>query len=312
MNDVTLEGREIAPGVWRTFAPGLYPDLPNEEYQKGEGTSKSHLDDIAAELGMTPHHYWHTRLDPNRVAKPKTEALILGDAIHKAILEPDLFSTNFVELPGDAPARPTAAMLKSKNPSANSMDRVSWWADFQAEHGEKIALKSDDYLMVTRMRDAVYAHPTVRKNNLLVGGNVEQSFYAIDPETGALIKCRTDYETLERDARIIDVKSTDDASPEGFAKSVYKYRYDVQNGWYPHVIRSAFEQQVEVRSFIFIAIEKEWPHAIGIHWLDPEDIATGLVVAKRDLRLIESCKASNEWPDFGCAPGQLRRINRKV
>lgn len=307
-----IEAQQVAPGVWDTIQPGVYDKVPNEIYQASLGTSKSHLDDMDPEQGNTPLHYWAKRVDPDRLILPKSDALIVGDAIHKAILEPDLFHQNIAELPEDAPSRPTKAMLKAKSRSASSQDRINWWADWDANHDGQISLKNADYQAVLKMRDVVHLHPTVKQHQLLSGGKAEQTFYAIDPVTGALIKCRTDYELLEREAMVLDVKSTEDASPAGFYWSVKKYRYDVQDAWYRHTIASAFERQIQVRKFIFLAIEKTWPYATGIHWIDPNDLPTALDVAHRDHARILDCRATNTWPDHGCEPTQLRRLNRSL
>lgn len=308
------EARETAPGRWSegewTPAPGVYDGVPNEVYQEGDGTSKSHLDDIAPECGHTPEHYYDKRLAPDREPPKKTDALILGDAIHKAILEPDLFNRNIVMLPEDAPQRPTTAMLKSTKRSDNSQMRVEWWEDWDANNRGKIALKADDYQAVVKIRDKVHGHPIVRQNNLLRGGRAERSYYATDPITGALIKCRVDYDLMERDAWVLDVKSTEDADPEAFARSVYQYRYDVQDAWYRHVIKSA--SGVTPRRFFFLCIEKVRPFACGIYWVDPLDLPGALQLAHRDHARILECKATGEWPDYAYQPRQLRRINRRI
>lgn len=300
---------EVSPGVWEpAIAAGLYPDMTNEAYHASKGVSKSHLDDICIEHGFSPLHYWDKRVNPDQPPpKEKEEHLILGDAIHKAILEPDLMS-GFAFVPEDAPAKPTEAMKNSKNPSISSQDRVSWWADFERENEGKRILPVKMHKALIGARDAVHMHPAAK--HLFKGGNAEQTFFATDPVTGALIKCRTDYDVLEREAMIVDLKTTDDAAPKAFEKSMRNFRYDVQDPWYRHVIHSAFDQQDIVRKFVFVAVEKVRPFAVGIYWIEDDDRQQGMALARRDLDTILACRQSNMWPDFGCKP-QLLRVNRR-
>lgn len=305
------DAAEVSPGKWEpVIAPGLYPDMTNEEYHASPGVSKSHLDDIAPEPGHAPLHYWDKRINPDQdPPKEKEDALVLGDAIHKAILQPDLMS-QFAYVPDDAPARPTDAMRKAKNPSISSQDRVSWWGDFEAEHEGKTILPAKMHKAIQGARDAVHMHPAAK--HLFRGGNAEQTFFAIDPETGALIKCRADYELLEREGMLVDLKTTEDAAPRAFKNSMRTYRYDVQDPWYTHVVHSAFDTAEIVRKFVFVAVEKVRPFALGIYWIEPADRRMGMDMARRDLATILECRRTGVWPDFGCAPKSLIIDRRNV
>lgn len=259
------------------LAPGLYPELTNDAYHASEGISKSHLDDIAPP--NCPMHYWDKRINPDREPEKKTPALILGDAIHKAILEPDLLSKNFAVWEG---------------PSRSTKEGKAAWAEFVPTTLGKTILSADDYKIVVRSRDAAHRHPVA--SGLLKGGRSEQTYYSIDPQTGELIKCRVDYDLTEHDGIMVDVKSTESSSDDGFGGKAAGYRYYVQSGWYPHVVN---QLGIDVANFVFIAIEKERPNAIGIYWAEPEDVIAGMIEARRDLALILECRARKRWPDYG-------------
>ena len=70
--------------------------MTNEAYH-GDTTriSKSGLDLIA----KSPAHYWSRYLDPNREKKEPTAAMLLGTAVHFAILEPEEFGRRYQVLP---------------------------------------------------------------------------------------------------------------------------------------------------------------------------------------------------------------------
>lgn len=251
-------------------------EISNDDYHAGPGISKSHLDVIAEK---SPLHYWYKYINPDRVRDEPTPDMKLGSAIHSAILEPDLFESDYIVSP--------AFNRRTKEGRALA-------AEFEEENAGKTVLTLDDYEICLAIRDRVYKHPIA--SGLLSGGKAEQSFYAIDPETGELIKCRFDY-LHESGAAAIDVKSTLDASPAGFAKSCANFRYDIQPAWYFDILDLLYGEVPE--HWIFLAFEKKPPYAIGVYYVTPEIIDRARIAARRDFLRIVECKRNNHWPDYG-------------
>lgn len=266
-----------ADGVLHPHPLGLV-DCTNDEYHGGPGVSKSALDVIAK---GSPRHYWAKYIDPNRVRQEPTPAMVLGSAVHAAILEPDSFTSEYVANPGF-----------DRRTKAGKAD----YEAFQLEHAGKTILTDEQMQTCFAMRDAVHMHPVAA--GLLTCGKAEQSFYGIDNETGELIKCRTDY-LHDSGAMIVDLKTTEDASPDGFGKSAANFRYPVQTAWYRHVMDSAFGEHPQ--HWVFLAVEKSPPYAVGIYFAQPEDVQRAMVAARRDLKRIVECKRSGHWPDYGAA-----------
>ena len=262
-----------ADGVLHPHPLGLV-ECTNDQYHSGPGVSKSHLDTIA---GASPRHYWHKYINPDRVREEPTPAMVLGSAIHSAILEPDLFPLEYVADPGI-----------NRRTNAGKAE----YEAFVAENAGKIVLNDEQMQTCLAVRDAVHLHPVAA--GLLQGGDAEQSFYAIDPETGELIKCRTDY--LAGDL-IVDVKSTEDASPDGFGKSAANFRYPMQVAWYRHVMNAAFGEHPQ--HWVFLAVEKKPPYAIGLYFAEPDMVQRALLACRRDLMRIVNCKRTGQWPDYG-------------
>ena len=268
----------LAPDADGVLAPhpiGLV-DCTNEQYHSGPGVSKSHLDAIA---GKSPRHYWQKYINPDRERTPPTPAMVMGSAIHSAILEPDLFPSEYVANPGI-----------ERRSNAGKAE----YAAFEAEHKGKIVLSDEDFQACLAIRDAVHSHPLAA--GLLTLGQAEQSFYGIDPETGELIKCRTDY-MHDSGSMIVDLKSTEDASPDGFGKSAANFRYPVQIAWYHDVMDAAYGEHPE--HWVFMAVEKKPPYAIGIYFTDPADVQRARVAARRDFMRIVEAKRAGVWPDYG-------------
>lgn len=254
---------------------GLVTDLSNEAYHTGPGISKSHLDRIAPP--NSPLHYWNVYLNPEREPTEATPEMLKGTAIHTAILEPDLFPAQVVESP--------AFNRRTKDGKAEAE------AFAQANAG-KIILDPEDYQDCLAVRDAVHRHPLA--GSLLRAGKVEQSFFATDPTTGELIKCRPDF--LRDDGIMVDLKSTASAAPDEFNRSVWNYRYYVQAPWYLDIPRLLYGEAPP--DFVFLAVEKKPPYAIGVYYLDADYMDRGRLHYRRDINAIAACRARNQWPDF--------------
>lgn len=261
------------------------PALTNAEYHALTGViSKSHLD----EIHRSPAHYWARYLDPDRVPEPPTEAMQLGTALHTAVLEPEQWDLTCVVTPEDAPKRPTSVQRNAAKPSPATFEAVEFWDAFDAAAAGKIILKAEDAERVKAMAAAVRQHPAAA---FLLGqdGKAEQSYCWTDAATGLECKCRPDYHTADR--RIIaDVKTTDDASPEGFARSVAKFRYHVQAAWYLDGLCA--------EQFVFIAVEKRKPYCVAVYAASPAMVEQGRLEAAADLRAIAECRAAERWPGY--------------
>lgn len=265
-------------------------DISNDDYHAGPGISKSHLDAIAEK---SPLHYWHKYINPERERAEPTTAMKLGTAIHSAILEPDLFATNFVQAP--------AFNRRTKEGRALA-------EEFEAKNEGKTVLTPEDHQTCLTIRDRVYAHPLAA--GLLKDGKAEQSYYANDPETGELIKCRFDY-LLDSGEMAIDVKSAIDASPAGFGRAVGNLRYDVAPAWYFDVLDVLYGEVPD--HWVWLVVEKEPPYAIGIYYVLPEMVQRAREAARRDFMRIVECKQKDHWPDYALniqaveLPGWVKR-----
>lgn len=277
-------------------------DMTNERYHASPGISKSHLDVIAKK---SPKHYWEKYLNPDHEVEPKSAVFQFGQASHTAILEPETMDERvIVGLPHD------------RRSNANKQA----WGEFELEHFGKIILTREQHDGVLRIVDNVWANPEAA--GLLTGGKAEQSYFAmmdvIDPDDGSvlidnetgeiiqeLVKCQTDYINWNA-GYILDLKSTEDASEEGFGKSCANYRYPVQNAWYNDVLdASPYGRHPE--AWAFLCFEKEPPFALGIYYLDDFDIARGRFAAQRDYKRIVECRRANHWPDY--TVGGAKKLN---
>ena len=237
--------------------------LSNEEYHADPAVSASHLHQVA----RSGQHYWARYVTKVPELPKSTAAMTMGSLVHCAVLEPDELLKRY----GACPPRNTKAGKEAAAEMlANGIEPVSGSDLQQAQH----------------MASAVRRHPYAAE--LLSAGKPETSIWWDDPETGLRCKCRPDW---INGSTCVDLKSTTDASPKGFAKSVANFRYHVQAAHY--LACGLFDQ------FIFIAVEKEPPYAVAVYALDADAFAEGQRLRDRDLQRIANCRAMAAWPGYG-------------
>lgn len=185
---------------------------------------------------------------------------------------------------------------------------VVLWSDVRArwdrENEGLTVLSAGDYRELLAMAASVRAHPMA--NALLTSCDVaaaEASVYWVDPITGELCRCRPDF--WRGDGVIVDLKTTIDASPEGFAKSLAKWRYHVQAAWYLDGMRVAYDRGEfpaewdKPRAFTFIAVEKTAPYAVATYTVDAESLELGRDEYRRNLDKLAECRRTGVWPGYG-------------
>lgn len=250
--------------------------MKNADYHRHSAVSKSHLDQVA----KSPLHYWARYLDPNRVAPEPTPAMAIGSAVHTHVLELDQWDARYVTAPEGINRR-------------TNVGKAEWEAFETAATGRTVLSRTDAEL-VMRMGHSVFAHPAAAML-LAMPGKAETTHMWTDGATGLQCKCRPDWLT-DDGSLIVDLKTTEDASPAGFRKSIANWRYYVQAAWYLDGIEQATGTRPD--QFIFICVEKKAPHAVAVYAADAEMIQIGAEAAARDLEVLATCQAAGAWPGY--------------
>jgi exodeoxyribonuclease VIII len=168
------------------------------------------------------------------------------------------------------------------------------WDVFQTAIGTRTVISREDADLVMRIGRSVLTHPAAA---YLLGlpGKAETTHMWIDEATGLQCKCRPDW-LLDDGSMIVDLKTTEDASPRGFQKSIAQWRYHVQVSWYLDGLQHATGKRPE--QFVFIAVEKKPPYACAVYVADAQMIEIGRDMARRDLDKLNVCKAADHWPGY--------------
>mgnify|MGYP001377517729 FL=1 len=250
---------------------GFGQEMTNAEYHAHKAISKSKLD-AARKSGR---HLQDMLYGPPRES---TAAFDMGTVLHASALPG--------ENPDDIAVRMPEGMKKTTKEGKA----------FVAEHKGKIILNPSDAYVVDQMMLSLREHPfSASLVNGELKGKAEQSFFCTDKETGLELKARPDF-LMEDLSLIIDLKSTVDASPKGFQRSVANYRYFVQSSHYLDVIEGATGTRPQ--AFLFIAVEKTRPFSTAVYMADQAMIDLGKQQAREDLNNIAQWIADDKFPGY--------------
>lgn len=217
-----------------------------------------------------------------RLSHPKaaTPAMVLGTAIHCAVLEPDKLDSRFAVYDGTR--------------------RGKAWEEWQVDHPGVQSLKPDERERVQQASAAVLAHREAAK--LLRGCRHEEPQTWTDPETGLACKGRLD---AIGPSYLLDLKTASSieegmaVAPRTFTRTAAARLYHGQLAWYHDGATLARKIQGDVPPYV-IAVESDEPFDVGCYQLTPETLAAGRALYRSLLRRLEQCLAADYWP--GVAP----------
>ena len=203
----------------------------------------------------------------------QTKSMADGTAVHAFFLEKDKFHKDFAVKPQD---------LRLNTKAGKE------WAQ---EHNNKIIIDSELGNNLYEMEKSFMDSPA--KLIYEIKGKSELSYFWNDI---GLVKgkCRPDW--ISDDGNIIvDIKTTTDASPKGFQKSISTWGYHLQLAWY---MRGLQKLGIPCNEFIFIAIEKTPPFSVGVYSADREMILFGNQEINKLVVDIDKALNDKNFPDY--------------
>lgn len=245
--------------------------MPNAEYHESEALSASGAKTIAMK-SLAHFKYGEVKHSP---------AFDLGTATHTLILEPHMKKSVWC------------------GPAAR---RGKEWTQLKedADAEGAVLLTESDYEQANKMAEAVLSNAAAAE---YLSGDlvVEASMFAHDSIYNVDTRARPD--GWRKDiAAIIDLKTTIDPSPEGFARQIANFGYHIQDQFYRRVMTL---NGVEIDRFIFIAVGKEAPYAVGVYELDWRTLDEGKAAVKYALEQYAEAQKSGIW---GYGYGELQTL----
>lgn len=252
------------------FADGclMRSDISNEMYHGDRScVSASGLKHVL----RSPEHF-RAYLDGKR---KETPAQFFGTAIHARLLEPEVFAKEYVVAP-------------------NGDKRSKEYKEFDIANANQKILCVEQMTAIEGIGRKVAKHKSA--STLLRAGRKEHTLIWQDAATGIWIKIRPDCLCTDFDTGIcLDLKSTEDASAEAFARSSVNYDYDLQAAVYLEGLRIVFGRDFD---FCFLAFEKTDPYGVALYGAPEEMIARGYRRFRQALGILRECSETGCWPGY--------------
>ena len=267
---------------YKTFLNGgiglmIYKPLvmSNEEYH---GKTKYESSTTVRTSLISPKKYLH-----NKTAETvPTKAMEEGTAVHTYFLENELFKNRYC--------------YKPKAFNGRTKEGKQW----MEEHGHLNVLASEWEENLIHMNHSFLSSPAKMIYDL--DGLTELSYFSEDLG-GIRAKCRPDW--ISSDSGIVvDLKTTQDASPKGFQKSIANFGYHIQAAFYLRTLQSL---GLDSYDFIFIAIEKTAPFCVGVYRASTEMLEEGNKKVDEAINKILWCKDNDSYPDY--TPNEIETIS---
>lgn len=269
-------------------SPGVHADYPEDEYHRHRALSYS-----GAKLLLPPSCPALFRWVMDHGRPPKRE-FDLGHAAHAEVLgvgaEIEILQTDIKKATKTAPAVIGDATNR----------RSGYTQDHEKEIRKtgKVPLLREEYDRVLEMAAAIRAHRTASALFNPDHGQPEVSLFWHDDEYDVDRRSRLDWLPNPRNGRLLvpDLKSTNSAAPEKFARSVFDFSYDLQAEFYTDGIRAL--DIAEDVAFLFVAIERTPPYLITVSQLDEDARRIGRAKTDRALATYAECVATDTWPSY--------------
>lgn len=246
-------------------APCYIKDMPADIYHAYTAASNSGLKLVA----RSPAHF---KCAPKQ---KETRNMVIGSALHMAVLEPELFYKKYTLLHGCEDRR------------------AKEYKEAKEQFGEEFVLVSTECSRIEGIMNSVL-HDREIDSLLAKPGHNELSGFSIDPETG--LTCKHRFDKLLNNGIAIDLKTTVDARSDAFSRAIFNYNYHVQAAFY--MDQHEWITGIELADFIFIVVESESPYACKMYRLDPESIDVGRATYRKALDEYVKCKQSGIWPAY--------------
>ena len=206
-------------------------------------------------LGYFKKSYLHYEAYINGKLVSDTPALRFGSAYDCFMLEPHLFEDTYIVMP--------------KGMRRNTKAYTEWRNHYNNDKS-LIELSSSEMNKLVNMQDALMNYKEVYEM-LAIG---EKQKIAMWEEDG--IKRKGKFDNYIGGCCVIDLKTSKDASPQGFEKSLkYLYDYDRQAAWYIDGASTLKENKNIELEFFWVVQEKESPYIPALYKASIETLNNG-------------------------------------
>jgi exodeoxyribonuclease VIII len=256
---------------------GIYSDLSNHDYHSSGAISRSGIMDFL----NSPYRYWANYLNPKRPSKETTLAMAFGSAFHTLMLEPLRFDEQYI-------MKPAPVLLKDVGREA--YDKHKDVCDYIEKSG-KTVLSINEWQHLMAMEDSLKSnHEAIM---LILDGQMENSYFWTDVHSGLQIKARPD---ILHYNIIVDLKTCTSAHFKAYQRAMIDGGYHIQGAMISDGIYEL--TGTRIKKVINICIEKTYPYAIAIYFIDESAIEHGHQQYKQALLDMKYCFENNKWASY--------------
>ena len=278
--------------------PGIYPNIPAEEYHRDPVNPVSLSSSIARILIMdSPRHARnaHPRLNPNWVAPDSQRHLDLGSLCHALMLENDESVLHVIAA--------TRWEGRGKN-RVDTGEPVTNYATDAAQDERDAARAAGKYPILAHELPEIHAMMRACREQILES-EVPDAFTNGKPEmvliwqefNGVWCRARLDWLMSEKPV-ILDYKTGKaSARPSDVSSRAAKAGWCMQASFYKRGFKAVFGADLDPR-FIFVCQENFAPFALSLMEVSPSDEALADAQVESAIRIFGACLESGVWPGY--------------
>lgn len=272
---------------FKSGTPGVYKEIPDAIYHQSKLLSNSAMSLLNADQGGCPAKFKHEQMQATSepLATPNSmsgAAMDIGTAIHSALLQPTEINNHVVRLP---------------ELNYRKKDDVAQWQEIRDANPGKVYLRPEVWDKVESIVDAILYEQEFAREILSLAGDRELSIIEDVQGNSYTTKCKARIDLLAPEANtIVDLKTTRDASPSGFAKAVANRHYYRQAAFYKYMVEKATGNKVD--HFVFLAIETHEPYLSGVYRIKPQDLMEGTNEFRKLIDTYAKCEEQERWDGY--------------
>lgn len=204
----------------------------------------------------------------------KSRAATVGSAVHCRLLDGDAaFNARYMT---GGPINPRTEKMYGRETK-----KFSDWLDEQPDG--LVYLTESEYESVCLMVESVRRDRFASGLAAMPGGERELSLFWTETIDGVEIRCKARIDWFNPQVGVVDLKTTNDVSYDGFARSVVKFAWHLQAFWYRRAIEKT-GLAPDGMSWGWLVVQNTAPYRIALYHPSDEIIGTGKVVASDAIK----------------------------
>jgi hypothetical protein len=271
---------------------GLYTDLTIEDYH----SNRTHLS--ATQIKLAKHSLkeldWTLR---GLIKREGATHFDFGNAFELALLDKNAFAEKVC-------IKPDQQWVDEAVTQDETLTKPRASGYYQKKNREFLLGREQKYIIndqgdqswetIQAMLESCFADKVIQ--GLIKNTEYQLSVFWTDENTGLRLKTRPDICKRKKNV-IINVKTTEDGSPKGFAKDLVKYDYPIQAC---HEITGCMQSGVieSIDNYFWLVVEKKAPFNATVYDFDQEDLKMGMDELHYLYNRIKKANDQNLFPGY--------------